>query len=111
MSSTLSFVGHEPFFDVPRTSVSTSLGPVQLPILYRRTRNVNAFFLVDVDKVQAVLQPRVGDALQAACRLPYRVSATLATALASLLSGTMRGSYLPSGNEGNGKVSKIVVLV
>lgn len=68
MSSTLSFVGHEPFFDVPRTSVSTSLGPVQLPILYRRTRNVNAFFLVDVDKVQAVLQPRVGDALQAACR-------------------------------------------
>lgn len=68
MSSTLSFVDHETFFHVPRTSVNTSQGQVQLPILYRKTRNVNAFFMVDTDKVQAVLSQTAGDALQAACR-------------------------------------------
>lgn len=67
MSSTLSFVGNEPFFDVPRTSVSTSQGPVQLPILYRKTRNVNAFFMADTGQVQAVLRQTAGDELQAAC--------------------------------------------
>lgn len=67
MSSTLNFVGQEPFFDVPSTSVSTSQGPVQLPILYRKTRNVNAFFMADTDRVQAALRQAAGDALQAAC--------------------------------------------
>ena len=67
MSNTLHFAGNEPFFDVPRTSVSTSHGQVQLPILYRKTRNVNAFFMVDTDKVQAVLKPSAGDDMQAAC--------------------------------------------
>lgn len=55
MSSTLSFVRTDPFFDVPQTTVHTSEGPVQLPILYRQTRNVNAFFMADADKVQAAL--------------------------------------------------------
>lgn len=65
--TTVAFAPNEPFFDVPRTSVQTSQGPVQLPILYRKTRNLNAFFMVDDWRVREVLRHRAGDALVPAC--------------------------------------------
>lgn len=67
MNTTLSFASSDPFFDVPCTSVSTSQGPVQLPILYRKTRNVNAFFMADACKVQQALDQSSGGAMQATC--------------------------------------------
>ena len=45
-----------PFFQVPRQSVTTSEGVVELPIMYYDTSMLNAFFLVDSDKVSQVLQ-------------------------------------------------------
>lgn len=63
----VNFAAHDPFFEVPRTSVHTSQGPVQLPILYRKTRNLNAFFMVDARRVREVLRDRAGDALVPAC--------------------------------------------
>ncbi|MBP8190947.1 MAG: acetoacetate decarboxylase family protein [Aquabacterium sp.] len=67
MSSTLSFVSQDPFFNVPRTLAQTSQGPAQLPILYHRTRNINAFFMVDTQAVQAALRAAGAGALQATC--------------------------------------------
>lgn len=43
------------FFAVPRTVFKTSQGPVELPILYWRTRYLNAFFLVDRARIVAAL--------------------------------------------------------
>ena len=45
-----------PFFQVPRQRVKTSQGTVELPILYYDTSMLNAFFLVDREKVEAVLK-------------------------------------------------------
>ena len=45
-----------PFFQVPRQRVQTSQGAVELPILYYDTSTLNAFFLVDKAKVEAVLK-------------------------------------------------------
>lgn len=45
----------DPFFNVASKAVSTSEGPVELPILYRSVRNLNAFFLVDRMLLQAAL--------------------------------------------------------
>lgn len=67
MSSTLSFVSQDPFFDVPRTLAQTSQGPVQLPILYHRTRNINAFFRVDTLAVQSALKAAGAGNLKATC--------------------------------------------
>ena len=54
---------NDPFFQVPRQRVSTSEGPVDLPILYYDTTAVNAFFLADRERVAAVLK---GTALEPA---------------------------------------------
>lgn len=67
MSTTLPFVSQDPFFNVPRTVAQTSQGPVQLPILYHRTRNLNAFFMVDTQTVQAALNAAGAGRLQATC--------------------------------------------
>ncbi len=40
------------FFDVPRTVHATSEGPVQLPILYRRVRNVQVLFAAPEPRVR-----------------------------------------------------------
>lgn len=45
-----------PFFQVPRQRVQTSQGAVDLPILYYDTSTLNAFFLVDKARVEAVLK-------------------------------------------------------
>lgn len=45
-----------PFFQVPRQRVQTTQGAVELPILYYDTSTLNAFFLVDKAKVEAVLK-------------------------------------------------------
>ena len=45
-----------PFFQVPRQRVQTTQGAVELPILYYDTSTLNAFFLVDKGKVEAVLK-------------------------------------------------------
>ena len=66
--STLAFVSADPFFNVPRTLAATSQGPVQLPILYHRTRNLNAFFMVDPRSLQAALDAAGAAGLQPACR-------------------------------------------
>ncbi|HET8870519.1 MAG TPA: acetoacetate decarboxylase family protein [Aquabacterium sp.] len=65
--STLAFVSTDPFFNVPRTVASTSQGPVQLPILYHRTRNLNAFFMVPRERVQAALDQAGASDLQPGC--------------------------------------------
>lgn len=67
MSSILPFVTQDPFFNVPRTLAHTSQGPVQLPILYHRARNLNAFFMVDTQAVQAALKAAGAARLQATC--------------------------------------------
>ncbi len=67
MSTILPFVSQDPFFNVPRTVATTSQGPVQLPILYHRTRNLNAFFLVDTQAAQAALDAAGAGSLQATC--------------------------------------------
>ncbi len=67
MSSILPFVSQDPFFNVPRTLAQTSQGPVQLPILYHRTRNINAFFMVDTQAVQAALKAVGAGRLQTTC--------------------------------------------
>lgn len=74
----VAFVPDEPFFDVPRTTVQTSQGPVQLPILYRKTRNLNAFFMVDMRRVSEVLRHHAGDALVPACTWGSRALVGLA---------------------------------
>lgn len=43
------------FFDVPRTVRSTSMGPVELPILYYDVRNVVALFAVRIAGARSVL--------------------------------------------------------
>jgi hypothetical protein len=43
------------FFNVPSKTALTSGGPMQLPILYRETRNLNAFFVIEQALVQAAL--------------------------------------------------------
>lgn len=69
MRHTMSFAPHDdPFFDVPATTVSTSQGPVQLPILYRRTRNLNAFFMLPTGQVQAALAHAGAGALLPGCQ-------------------------------------------
>lgn len=69
MRHTLSFAPHDdPFFDVPHTVVSTSQGAVQLPILYRRTRNLNAFFMLPTERVQAALAQAGAAALSPGCQ-------------------------------------------
>lgn len=49
-------VHNAPFFQVPRTHVKTSEGMVELPILYYDTSALNAFFLVEQARVEAVLK-------------------------------------------------------
>jgi hypothetical protein len=44
-----------PFFAVPRTTRSTSAGPVELPILYQDVRNVVALFTVPIERARLVL--------------------------------------------------------
>lgn len=66
--TTMAFVSTSPFFQVPRTEVQTSEGPVELPILYQQTRNLNAFFLVDLGALRQVLARAGAEALQPACR-------------------------------------------
>ena len=41
----------EQFFQVPRTTIKTSKGDVELPILYFNASCITAFFLCDLDKV------------------------------------------------------------
>lgn len=65
--STMAFASTDPFFKVPRTVASTSQGPVQLPILYHRTRNLNAFFMVTRERVQAALDQAGASDLQPGC--------------------------------------------
>lgn len=76
--STLAFVSADPFFNVPRTLASTSEGPVQLPILYHRTRNLNAFFMADPQAVQAALAAAGGRGLQPTCYWRGRALVVLA---------------------------------
>ena len=49
-------VHNAPFFQVPRSHVKTSEGMVELPILYYDTSALNAFFLVEQARVEAVLK-------------------------------------------------------
>jgi hypothetical protein len=56
-----------PFFNVVTKTVSTSEGPVELPILYRNVRNLDAFFLVDRKRVQAALDEAGASNLQPTC--------------------------------------------
>lgn len=57
----------DPFFAVPREVAPTSEGPVELPILYRRTRNINAFFLVERARVEAALDAAGARELRPTC--------------------------------------------
>jgi len=57
----------DPFFNVVTKTVSTSEGPVELPILYRNVRNLDAFFLVDRKRVQAALDEAGASNLQPTC--------------------------------------------
>jgi len=57
----------DPFFDVPRTVAPTLEGPVELPILYWRTRYLNAFFLVDRSRVVAALAAAGAQDLEPTC--------------------------------------------
>jgi hypothetical protein len=57
----------DPFFAVPRTVAATSEGPVELPILYSRTRNINALFLVERARVAAALADAGARGLAPAC--------------------------------------------
>jgi hypothetical protein len=57
----------DPFFDVPREVAQTSEGPVELPILYRRTRNINAFFLAERGRVEAALDAAGAGELRPTC--------------------------------------------
>lgn len=43
------------FFDVPRTTRTTSAGPVELPILYYDVRNVVALFAARIERVREAL--------------------------------------------------------
>ncbi|MFY9478569.1 MAG: acetoacetate decarboxylase family protein [Aquabacterium sp.] len=80
MRHSLSFApqGDDPFFDVPATTVQTSTGPVQLPILYRRTRNLNAFFMVPTERVNRVLVQKGAGALSPGCQIGGRALVALA---------------------------------
>ncbi|MGE5451981.1 MAG: acetoacetate decarboxylase family protein [Acidobacteriota bacterium] len=78
MSTTLAFVSADPFFNVPRTLASTSQGPVQLPILYHRTRNLNAFFMADPRALQQALDTAGAPNLQPACHWRGRALVALA---------------------------------
>lgn len=80
MRHSLSFApqGDDPFFEVPATTVQTSTGPVQLPILYRRTRNLNAFFMVPTERVNRVLVQKGAGALSPGCQIGGRALVALA---------------------------------
>lgn len=80
MRHSLSFAPHsaDPFFDVPSTTVQTSTGPVQLPILYRRTRNLNAFFMVPTEQVNRALVQKGAGALSPGCQIGGRSLVALA---------------------------------
>jgi hypothetical protein len=57
----------DPFFDVARKAVFTSEGPVELPILYRSVRNLDAFFLVDRMLLQTALDEAGATNLRPTC--------------------------------------------
>lgn len=61
------FISQDPFFSVPQSTTVTSQGPVQLPILYHRVRNLNAFFMVDTAVLQQALDQAGATALQPGC--------------------------------------------
>ena len=68
----------DPFFSVPRTVAPTSEGPVELPILYSRTRYINAFFLVARARVEAALDVAGARQLRPACEWRGRALVGLA---------------------------------
>ncbi len=69
-------MAHDPFFEVPRTRLKTSLGDVELPGLYRDASAVVAFFRVDPG--------RAAEALAGTLLAPARfVRATAIAALAA----------------------------
>lgn len=72
------FISQDPFFAVPQSTTVTSQGPVQLPILYHRVRNINAFFMVDIDRVQQALDHAGAHHLRPACVLGRRALVALA---------------------------------
>jgi hypothetical protein len=61
------FTQTDPFFSIQTRIVSTSEWPVGLPILYRKARNLNAFFLVDQKRVEAALDEAGASSLQPTC--------------------------------------------
>jgi Acetoacetate decarboxylase (ADC) len=65
--SAIAFTQTDPFFNVATKTVSTSEGPVELPILYRNVRNLDAFFLVDRIRVRAALDEAGASNLQPTC--------------------------------------------
>lgn len=79
MRHSLSFAPQgDPFFDVPATTAHTSMGPVRLPILYRRTRNLNAFFMVSTERVGRALTQAGAGALTPGCQWGGRSLVALA---------------------------------
>lgn len=80
MRASLNFASDhsDPFFDVPHTLTDTSQGPVQLPILYRRAHNLNAFFMLPTVRVQAALTQAGAGALSPGCRWGGRALVALA---------------------------------
>ncbi|WP_052367545.1 acetoacetate decarboxylase family protein [Algiphilus aromaticivorans] len=61
LRSSMTLVREDPFFDVRSSAVTTSQGSVELPILYRDSTCVQAFFLCDLDRVRAALLDRPFD--------------------------------------------------
>ena len=45
------------FFDVPQEMFKTSVGNVELPILYYDVAQMCAYFAIDLDRAQKVLEP------------------------------------------------------
>jgi len=78
------------FFDIVINTVSTSAGPVEIPILYRRARNLDAFFLVDQERIQAALDEAGASNLQPTCK--WRGKALVALACFEYLDTTI-GPY------------------
>jgi len=76
--SAIALTQTDPFFNVATKAVSTSEGPVELPILYRNVRNLDAFFLVDRMRVQAALDEADTPNFQPTCKWSGKVLIALA---------------------------------
>ncbi|WP_292533809.1 hypothetical protein [Methylocystis sp.] len=65
-------------FSMLQPTVLTNAGPVELSILYRKARNLDAFFLVDRERIQVALGEAGASTLQPTCEWRGEVLVTLA---------------------------------